>query len=316
MRHGIRAMRVHVEVTEDAHAHRHLHNILQTLAEAGLPERARRRAEAAYRALAEAEAKVHGTTAEHIHFHEVGAKDAILDVAGAMVGMELLGAQTFSSSVVTVGWGNGRVPSRLMPVPAPATAELLRGIPTAPGPWEAEMTTPTGAAILKTLLGEAMAAAPCRFEKIGYGAGSREMPGCVNALRLMLGELAEAVEQMPVPRHGILALETEIDDMSPEVAGYLMDRLLAEGALDVQFSPVQMKKNRPALRLKVLCDPAAEARLAELIFRETSTFGLRPPARRALVPGPPHRNGADPAGPGRREAWPVGRGSYQGEPRV
>lgn len=224
---------------------------------------------------------MHGTTPEAIHFHEVGAKDAILDVAGAMVGMELLGIESFSTLPVTVGSGMVKCHHGLMPVPAPATAELLKGVPQVTGRIQSEMVTPTGAAILTTLLSESPAVMRQGFEdglvpmRIGYGAGDKTFEGHANFLRLALCEAAEPKQGLPVQRHAVLVLETEVDDMSPELAGYLMDRLLADGALDVQFSPVQMKKNRPGLRLRVLCEPTRERELAERIFRETSTFGLR-----------------------------------------
>jgi len=231
---------------------------------------------------------VHGTAPEKIHFHEVGAKDAILDVAGAMMGIELLGIESFSASPVTVGSGMVQCRHGLLPVPAPATAELLKGLPTVAGDLQAELVTPTGAAILSTLLAEgrgrpAAEGSVLVTERIGYGAGDKDFEGRANFLRLLLcrerrpeAEAPPRLQpELPAERTAVLVLETEIDDMSPEVAGYLMDRLLADGAWDVQFSPVQMKKNRPGLRLRVLCDPEREAPLAERLFRETSTFGLR-----------------------------------------
>lgn len=285
-RQGIMGTRVHVEVVEDEHTHRHLRHILEIMEAADLPSIVADRARLAYTALADAEATVHGSTREKIHFHEVGAKDAILDVAGAMVGIELLGAKTFSCGPIVTGSGMVKCMHGLMPVPAPATAELLTGMVQKPGQIESELVTPTGAAILRTLLDEADSQAlrdavvnhGLNAEKVGYGAGGKTFEGQANYLRLMLCEAPRDSIQMPrlpVEAHRVLALETEIDDMSPEVAGYLMDRLLADGAYDVQFSPVQMKKNRPALRLRVLCAPECEGPLAERIFRETSTFGLR-----------------------------------------
>lgn len=265
-----------------AHAHGHhdhvrLGDILTLLEGAALPPRAAARAARAYRKLAEAEATVHGSTPEQIHFHEVGAKDAVVDVAASMLGLELLGIESFSVSPVTVGFGTVRCHHGVMPVPAPATAELLKGLAQVPGPIQSEMVTPTGAAILATLLEENArpAQAERTVERLGYGAGGRDFPGHPNFLRLSLCRLAAPALDLPVREHTVAVLETEIDDMSPEIAGHLMDQLLADGAYDVQFSPVQMKKNRPALRLRVLCEPALEARLAERLFRETSTFGIR-----------------------------------------
>lgn len=283
-RQGIMGTKVHVEVAEDPHAHRHLRHILEIVEGAALPAQVIRRARRAYQKLAEAEAHVHGTTPEAIHFHEVGAKDAILDVAGAMVALELLGIKSFSTSPVAVGSGTVQCRHGVMPVPAPATAELLKGLPQVAGEVVSELVTPTGAAILSTVIEEAgvrlarpgMGGLVAR--RIGYGAGDKVFEGRANFLRAMLcdapGSPAEET-RLPVEEHEVAVLETEIDDMSPEVAGYLMDRLLADGAYDVQFSPVQMKKNRPALRVRVLCEPAREGKLAERIFRETSTFGIR-----------------------------------------
>lgn len=290
-RSGITGTKVHVEVDEEPrprpdrekehpHGHSyhapHLKDIIAKVEAAGLAPRVTQRAVAAYRLIAEAEAKVHGAAVEKIHFHEVGANDAIVDVAGAMLGVELLGIESFSASAVAVGSGTVQCAHGLMPVPVPATAELLRGLPTRPGGVEGELTTPTGAAILRVLAGDAVGRlVPIEIERIGYGAGSRRIPGHPNHLRLFLGRAAAASSALPVKTEEILVLETEIDDMSPEVSGHLMDRLLAAGALDVQFSPVQMKKNRPGQRLRALATPARGDRLAEIIFRETSTFGLR-----------------------------------------
>lgn len=275
-RAGIVGTKVHVEVQEDPHKHAHLKHIVEKVQAAGLPERAERRAIRAYQLIAEAEARVHGSTPEKIHFHEVGAKDAIVDVAGAMLGVEMLGAESFSCSVVALGHGTVKCAHGVMPVPAPATAEILKGMPAEATEIPGELTTPTGAAILRTLVGEGAGQAPAmRAGAIGYGAGTRVIEGHPNYLRLVMGESAGAFASLPVDREEIAALETEVDDMTPQVAGYLMDKLLAAGALDVQFHPVQMKKNRPGQQLRVLCAPAEAERLAEIVFAETSTFGLR-----------------------------------------
>lgn len=192
-----------------------------------------------------------------------------------MVGVEMLGAETFSTSAVVVGNGMVKCAHGVMPVPAPATAEILKGLSIASSKIQGEQTTPTGAAILKVLTGGTGAPATFSPEAIGYGAGSRVIEGHPNCLRLIFGEAASASAELPIDREEIMSIETEIDDMSPEVAGYVMERLFQAGARDAHFSPVQMKKNRPGQHLRVLCQPGDEARLAELIFRETSTFGLR-----------------------------------------
>jgi uncharacterized protein (TIGR00299 family) protein len=308
-RAGLMATQVHVEVEEEPHVHRHLHHIYSIVDAAELPSRVAARARAAYRRLAEAEAEVHGSTPEKIHFHEVGAKDAIVDVAGAMLGVELLGAETFSAAPLTVGYGTIKCMHGLMPVPAPATALLLRGMPTAPGPMEGEMVTPTGAAILGTLLGgegsygfivpSDPAAPGLVSEKVGYGAGTRVYPGYPNFLRLALCRTpaAAAAPNLPATLETIRVLECELDDMTPEAAGWLLGRLLESGALDAHWQPVQMKKNRPGLRLRVLAKPEHEARLAELIFRETPTLGLRRSAQERWTLGRRSETVETPLGP-------------------
>lgn len=281
-RQGIMGTRVTVRVQEEPHTHRHLHHIIEMVEAAGLPHRAAERARGAYRRLATAEARVHGSTPDKIHFHEVGAKDAVLDVAAVMTALELLGIESFSAAPVVTGFGTVECAHGIMPVPAPATAELLRGIPCRSGAIESELATPTGVAILAELLGigentaRPLPTDPERLvRRFGYGAGSKTFERTANYLRLELCERPPDGAGLPLQRCPLLALECEIDDMTPEVAGYLMERLFEDGALDVQFSPVQMKKNRPGLRVRVLAEPAAEAPLAEIIFRETSTFGLR-----------------------------------------
>lgn len=282
-RQGIVGTKVRVEVSEDAHPHAHLRHVVEKVRAAGLPDRVTERAIRAFTLIAEAEAHVHGSTVEKIHFHEVGANDAVIDIAGAMLGVELLGIDSFSASPVAVGNGFVQCAHGTMPVPAPATIEILKGFPTRSTDIEGELATPTGAAILRTLAGD-RAASPSGFsvDRIGYGAGTREIPGHPNYLRLQLGAVPADLSSgesrdvaLPLSRSAVTILETEIDDMSPELAGHLMERLLAEGARDAHFLPVQMKKNRPGLHLCVLCDPTRADRLAALILRETSTFGLR-----------------------------------------
>ncbi|MEN6625071.1 MAG: nickel pincer cofactor biosynthesis protein LarC [Candidatus Sumerlaeia bacterium] len=275
MRQGIQGTLVHVEVHEDHHAHRHLRHILEIIESAkDLPPRVVQRAATAFRLIAEAEALVHGKTIETIHFHEVGAKDAIVDVTGAMLGMELLGIDTFSVSPITAGFGYIDCAHGKMPVPAPATAELLKGLAWTPGPVEAEMATPTGVAIVRTLIAAAPAPArPLTSARVGYGGGGRELKGIANYLRLWLCESISPA--IPALREPVLVLECEIDDMPAETAGYVMERLLEAGALDASFSAVQMKKNRPGLHVRVIAEPSKEATLAELLFKETSTLGVR-----------------------------------------
>lgn len=275
IRHGIEGTQVHVEVHEDHHAHRHLKHIVEIIEGAkDLPPRVVKRATTAFRLIAEAEARVHGKTIESIHFHEVGAKDAIVDVTGAMLGMELLGIETFSVSPITTGFGYIDCAHGKMPVPAPATAELLKGLAWTPGPVEAEMATPTGVAIVRTLIADASAQTPTLTSaRVGYGGGGRELKEIANYLRLWLCDAPSPA--IPAKLEPVLVLECEIDDMPAETAGYVMERLLEDGALDVSFSAVQMKKNRPGLHVRVIAEPANEAVLAERLFKETSTLGVR-----------------------------------------
>ena len=280
-RAGIMGTRVHVEVNEDEKPHRHLRHVLEIIEGSTLPPRAIARAADAYRRLAEAEAEVHGSTPEKIHFHEVGAKDAIVDIAGAMLGVELLGAASFSAAPLVVGFGTVACQHGTMPVPAPATALLMRGMPQRPGPFEGEFVTPTGAAILATLLAEPTSLGfltTSEFDlapdRIGYGAGGREIPGAANYLRLALCAPPQSAAST-FATDTVATLACELDDMSPEAAAPLLDRLLAAGALDAHFAPVQMKKGRPGFALRVLCRPADESLLAEIIFAESTTFGLR-----------------------------------------
>ena len=289
MRQGMAGTRVHVEVEEEPKAHRHLRHVVEIVEGAeGLSPRVVARAKRAFQLLAEAEAHVHGSTPEKIHFHEVGAKDAILDVTGAMIGVELLGAESFSCSPITVGsgtggGGRGAAPPGVGRGRARAPAAPLRASPGQAGPIAMEMATPTGVAIVRTLLEQAgvegIEAAGLRPEKIGYGGGTREVKGHANYLRLWLcespGAGAAIAELAGVERDSVLLLACEIDDMTPEGAGWLMERLLEAGALDAHFMPVQMKKNRPGVALRVVARPEDEGRLAALVLRETPTLGVR-----------------------------------------
>jgi pyridinium-3,5-bisthiocarboxylic acid mononucleotide nickel chelatase len=224
--------------------------------------------------LAEAEAQVHGTTVDQIHFHEVGAVDSIIDIVGAMVGFEMLGVEKFYSSPLRVGFGSIKVAHGLMPVPAPGTAELLKGLPIYAGEIEGEFVTPTGAAMVAVLC-ESFGAMPAmQMEQIGYGAGTRNPKDFPNALRIVLGEVEEVAQQTEEAQM-ILVIETNIDDMNPQAYGYVMDKAFALGALDVFVTPIQMKKDRPAVMLTVLCEPKDFDAQVALILSETTTLGVR-----------------------------------------
>lgn len=268
-RRGIAASKFQVDGGEQK-AHRHLHHIDRMIDAAALPEPVKANAKACFRRLAEAEARAHATTMEKVHFHEVGAVDSICDIVGACFCFHNLGVEAIYASPVNVGSGTVNTEHGVLPVPAPATADLLTGKPVyARGP-AVELTTPTGAALLATLARDFGPLPPLRIRATGYGAGDRDFPENANVLRVLIGEDSRAREAATVS-----VLEANIDDMTGEALGYAMERLLAEGALDVTFTPVYMKKNRPGSVLTVLARPEDQERLAGTVFAETSTLGLR-----------------------------------------
>lgn len=268
-RNGIAGTKFHVE-HEDQKKHRHLPHIVKMIEGAALPARAQRNAIAIFNALGEAEAKVHGVAIEKVHFHEVGAVDSICDIVGAAFGLELLGVEEIYASPVNTGSGTVEADHGVMPVPAPATAVLLTGKPAyARGP-ETELTTPTGAAILAGLAKGLGPMPAMSIERSGFGAGAKEFPEMANLLRVLIGERSGAAESVAVA-----ILEANIDDSTPEVLGYAMERLLESGALDVTMSPLLMKKQRPGVRLEIVCAPEDRDRMASITMAETSTLGLR-----------------------------------------
>jgi pyridinium-3,5-bisthiocarboxylic acid mononucleotide nickel chelatase len=271
-RHGIAATKFQVrERHEHPHRHhRHLADILALIEHADLPGRAKQNASKVFQRLGEAEAAVHGVPLERVHFHEVGAVDSICDIAGACLAFELLGVEEIHCSPLNLGGGTVETEHGLLPVPAPATAALLAGRPVYSRGPEAELTTPTGAAIVTTLACRFGALPPMRLARAGYGAGDREFPGQPNVLRVMVGEKTAASEATTVS-----VLEAHIDDLSAELLGYAIERLLAAGALDAAVSPLVMKKGRPGALLRVIARLEDQERLAEIVFLETSTLGLR-----------------------------------------
>ena len=272
-RGAIMATRVEVETTEHHH-HRSLGTILQLIDQASLPPRVADRARRIFCRLSEAEARVHDVPIENVHFHEVGAVDAIVDIVGACIGFELLGVEEFSCSALNLGEGRVETQHGILPVPAPATAELLRGAPAYSSGIQRELVTPTGAAIASTLASRFGALPPMAVAAIGYGAGAAELPGQPNVLRLFIGE--SAVQGAGEPwDDAIVVLEANLDDMNPQIYGYFVERALQAGALDVFATAVQMKKNRPGQLVTLLCEAAAVDRLTDLIFRETTTIGVR-----------------------------------------
>jgi uncharacterized protein (TIGR00299 family) protein len=252
--------------------HRHLHHIEAILAGAELPDPVRSRALAVFRRLAEAEAEVHGSTVQKVHFHEVGAVDALVDIVGACAGLEALGVERVFSSTLPLGGGTVLCEHGRIPVPAPATALLLRGAHVRMGPVEAELVTPTGAALLATLVHDWNVPLPSmRLERVGAGAGSREFPDHPNVLRLLVGESGETAPQ----GRTVAVLETAIDDENPQYLAELIPSLLAAGALDAMLVPALMKKGRPGHWLVIVAELTDSQRLAELVLASTTSLGVR-----------------------------------------
>lgn len=268
-RRGVAASKFRVAAKE-AKAHRHLHHILNLIEKSSLTNRAKQNASAVFSKLGEAEARIHGVPIEKVHFHEVGAVDSIADIAGACIAFDLLGVEEIHCSAINTGSGTVQTEHGILPVPAPATAALLEGKPIyARGP-ALELTTPTGAAIVATLAKSYGTLPAMRVNAIGYGAGDRDFAEQPNVLRVLSGEASRATEAALVS-----VLEANIDDSSPQVLGYALERLMDAGALDASLSPLQMKKNRPGSLLRVIARPEDQERLAQIVFAETSTLGLR-----------------------------------------
>lgn len=257
------------------HEHgRGLKEIREIIAKAAISETAKQTAIAIFEALGSAEAQIHNSDVEKIHFHEVGAVDAMVDIVCAAVGAEALGVDEIVCSSLNVGGGTVKCAHGTLPVPAPATLELLKQVPVYSSGIQAELVTPTGAAIVKTLARRFSPFPEMQVEKTGYGAGTRDFPGHANVVRLTIGE-AQPTLAANTSQETITVLEANIDDLNPQVFGYVMDRLLEEGALDAFGMPVQMKKNRPGMLLTVLCWSEDAAKLTQLIFTETTTLGVR-----------------------------------------
>ena len=262
-----------------AHSHshgRHLTEILKIIAAAPISERAQQLAGEIFLALGAAEAKIHNVSIDDIHFHEVGAADAIVDIVCAAVGSEALGVDQFVCSPLNVGGGTVACAHGVLPVPAPATLELLKGAPVYSGEIQKELVTPTGAAIVKVLASGFGPRPTMTTEHIGYGAGSRDFAGHPNVLRITIGETASVQSAAALGEEQEIAiLEANLDDLNPQLIGYIMDLALAEGALDVFTTPVQMKKNRPGTLLTILATREREEQMRALLFRESSTLGIR-----------------------------------------
>jgi uncharacterized protein (TIGR00299 family) protein len=271
-RSGISATRAQVRTAHE-HAHRHLGDILKIIYDSQLGESVKTRAAQIFSRLAEAEARVHNLPVERIHFHEVGALDAIIDVVGACIGFEILGVERFASSAFHVGSGMVSMAHGRFPVPPPAVAELLKNIPIYSSDIVGELVTPTGAAIISAVCSEYGTLPQMKIEQTGYGAGTREYENFPNVLRVMLGQ--DEAGESGVEFERLLMIETNIDDMSPQHFGHLMDKAFERGALDCYFTPVQMKKNRPGVLVSILCRQASREAMFDLLFSETTTLGVR-----------------------------------------
>jgi len=269
---GLAATLVRV-ATEDQSTHRSLSAILEIIGKSQLSDQVKKNAAAIFRKLGEAEAAVHDVTIEKIHFHEVGAVDAIVDVVGACIGFASLGIEKFACSALNVGGGTAKTAHGVLPVPAPATAKLLEDRPTYSNGAQRELVTPTGAAIVATLCDSFGPQPPMSVSAIGYGAGTADLEGQPNVMRLMVGETAERV--LSGFHEEICVIEANFDDMNPQIYGYFSEKALAAGALDVYTTPVQMKKNRPGTLLTLLCNPQDTNALMSLVFAETTTLGAR-----------------------------------------
>jgi uncharacterized protein (TIGR00299 family) protein len=277
---GFAATRATVEAA-DQEDYRFLPDVEAILGKGKLTDRQRELATTIFRKLAHAEAAAHGMPLERVHFHEVGALDSIADIVGAAVGLDLLGVETFTSSPVPTGTGTVKCAHGIMPVPTPGTAELLKGVPLATSSVKGELTTPTGAAILTTVVTAFTASPAMTVEAIGHGAGTKDFIEQPNILRLFVGVAAQA----PGPRpqglrpeeesDAVVVLETNLDDAPPEVVGYCFERLFAAGALDVFAVPIQMKKNRPGVLLSVIAEEGKVSEMEAVLFREAATFGVR-----------------------------------------
>ena len=259
--------------TQDTQTHRSLTTILQIIEKSKLPAAVKRQSSAIFQKLGEAEATVHDVPLEKIHFHEVGAVDAILDIVGACIGFAALGIGSFACSPLNVGGGTAKMAHGVLPVPAPATARLLIGKPTYSTGIQKELVTPTGAAIAATLCQSFGPQPPMSVSAIGYGAGTTDLEGQPNVLRLMIGDAATrpAAAECEVIR----VLEANLDDMNPQIYGYFLEKALAAGALDVFSTPVHMKKNRPGILVTLLCKPEDAAKFQDMLFAETTTLGVR-----------------------------------------
>jgi len=271
---GFAATKATIHAT-DQEEYRFLPDIEAILNRAALTRAQHDLALAIFRRLAAAEATAHGMPIERVHFHEVGAIDSIADIVGSVVGLSLLGVETFTSSPVPTGIGTVKGAHGFMPIPTPGTLQLLTGVPIAPSTVEFELTTPTGAAILTTLVSEYTASPAMTVERVGHGAGTKDFLNRPNILRLWIGETHPGQPSENPETDTVVVLETNLDDAAPELVGYCFEQLFMAGALDVFTIPIHMKKNRTGVLLSVICEPATVQAMEAILFRETATFGIR-----------------------------------------
>lgn len=277
-RSGISAIYANVRV-EDEKNHRHLSEIERMIETSELSDRVKKMSTEIFRRLGVAEARVHNVPLEKVHFHEVGALDSIIDIVGSCIGFEMLGIGQFACSKLHVGSGTVQMAHGRFPVPPPAVAELVKGMPIYSTDVEGELLTPTAAAIISTLCSHHGPLSEFIVDGTGYGAGTKDFKGIPNVLRLMVGEARSFEENGHRRAHAgvekLVVLETNLDDVSPEILGYVMETAFEKGAMDCWFTPIQMKKNRPATLLSLLCDAARQEDFIELLVRETPTLGVR-----------------------------------------
>ncbi|HCY85427.1 MAG TPA: nickel pincer cofactor biosynthesis protein LarC [Desulfobacteraceae bacterium] len=270
----LRAVNLHVDVTDDT-AHRHYTDIRGMINTADLPEPVRRNALTAFRKIAEAEAHIHGKDIDHVHFHEIGGIDSLVDIIGTFLALDYLGVTRVTASKIPLGSGVIDCAHGKIPVPVPATLAILKGLPVTQSDAKTEIVTPTGAAIVATLAEDFGPMPEMEISGIGYGAGKRDTGALApNIIRMVLGKPA-AEEQSYIRRDRVMEIRTNVDDTPPEILGFTMDRLMDAGALDVTFTPVVMKKNRPATRIEVICREKDLDPLAHIILTETTAIGLR-----------------------------------------
>lgn len=272
---GIKATHAVVRTAPEQH-HRNLGDILTIIDRSPLRDAVKRRAARIFTRLAEAEARVHNESVDRVHFHEVGATDAIVDIVGACIGFELLGVERFKASALHTGSGTVEMAHGRFPVPPPAVIELVGGAPVYQTDIRGELLTPTGAAIITTVCTDGYGALPqIEITSSGYGAGGRDYPRFPNALRIIVGDTSDAGDDKDVERETLTMLETNIDDLSGQITGHVMDRAFALGALDCFFTHAQMKKNRPGVLVSILCHGENVEALRAMLFRETTTLGIR-----------------------------------------